>query len=91
MSWGFVAANAKASWARKRQRTKIFQPEAARRLKVSTVTLSHWECDKVFPTAPYQARIIEYLGYNPFSHPDEFDPENTESNESSGVAFLRLG
>jgi hypothetical protein len=31
------------------------------------VTLSRWECDKVFPTAPYHRRIIEYLGYDPFA------------------------
>jgi transcriptional regulator with XRE-family HTH domain len=46
---------------------KIFQPEAAHRLRVSTVTLSRWECDKVFPTAPFQAQVAEYLGFNPFA------------------------
>jgi len=30
------------------------------------VTLSRWECDKVFPTAPHQPEIIMYLGYDPF-------------------------
>jgi transcriptional regulator with XRE-family HTH domain len=51
---------------RRRLQLRIFQPEAARRLKVSTVSLSRWECDKVFPTAPHHAQIAEYLGDNPF-------------------------
>jgi len=46
---------------------KVFQPEAARILKVSTVSLSRWECDKVFPTIPHHAQIVEYLSYNPFN------------------------
>jgi DNA-binding transcriptional regulator YiaG len=52
---------------RRRLQLKIFQPEAARRLGVSTVSLSRWECDKVFPTAPHHAQIVEYLGFNPFN------------------------
>jgi DNA-binding transcriptional regulator YiaG len=45
---------------------KVFQPEAARMLRVSTVSLSRWECDKVLPTTPHHPHIAEYLGYNPF-------------------------
>jgi DNA-binding XRE family transcriptional regulator len=51
---------------RRRLQLKIYQPEAARRLGVSMVTLSRWECDKVFPTAPQHAQIVDYLGFNPF-------------------------
>ena len=51
---------------RRRLQLRIWQPEAARRLGVSMVSLSRWECDKVFPTAPQHPQIIEYLGYNPF-------------------------
>lgn len=29
---------------------------------VSTVSLSRWERDKLFPTVPHHPRIIEYLG-----------------------------
>ena len=53
---------------RRRLQLKIFQPKAARRLGVSTVSLSRWECDKVFPTAPHHAQIVEYLGFNPFNN-----------------------
>ena len=52
---------------RRRLQLKIFQPEAARRLGVSLVTLSRWECDKMFPTTPHQRQILKYLGYNPFT------------------------
>jgi len=31
-------------------------------LKVSTVTLSRWECDKVYPTWDQQPRVTAYLG-----------------------------
>lgn len=52
---------------RRRLQLRIFQPEAARRLGVTTVSLSRWECDKVFPTAPHHAQIVQYLGYNVFN------------------------
>src|SRR5262245_9527336 len=52
---------------RRRLQLKIFQAEAARRLRVSTVTLSRWECDNVFPTPPHHTRIAAYLGCNPFN------------------------
>jgi DNA-binding transcriptional regulator YiaG len=52
---------------RRRLQLKIFQPEAARRLAVSTVSLSRWECDKVFPTAPHHPQIANYLGFDPFT------------------------
>jgi hypothetical protein len=32
------------------------------------VSLSRWECDKVFPTAPHHPQIVEYLGYIPFKN-----------------------
>jgi len=50
----------------RRLQLKICQPEAARVLRVSTVTLSRWECDKVAPTPPYYDRISAYLGFEPF-------------------------
>ena len=51
---------------RRRLQLKIHQSQAARLLRVSTVTLSRWECDKVFPTAPHQPKIVAYLGHDPF-------------------------
>jgi len=51
---------------RRRLQLKIYQPEAARLLQVSTVTLSRWECDKVAPTLPHYERIAAYLGFDPF-------------------------
>ena len=52
---------------RRRLQLKIYQPEAARLLRVSTVTLSRWECDKVAPTPPYYPGIASYLGFDPFA------------------------
>lgn len=52
---------------RRRLQLKICQAEAARRLGVSMVSLSRWECDKVFPTAPHHPKIAAYLGYNRFN------------------------
>jgi transcriptional regulator with XRE-family HTH domain len=51
---------------RRRLQLKIWQPEAARLLGVSLVSLSRWECDKVFPTPPHHDQIAAYLGYDPF-------------------------
>ena len=47
---------------RRRLQLRIFQSEAARKLGVSTVSLSKWERDKVYPTWPHQPRIVEYPG-----------------------------
>jgi DNA-binding transcriptional regulator YiaG len=51
---------------KKRFAAGIRQSEAARILGVSTRSLSLWECDRLFPTAPYHVRIIKYMGYDPF-------------------------
>ena len=51
---------------RRRLQLRIHQSEAALLLGVSTVTLSRWECDKVFPTTPHHAQTVDYLGYDPF-------------------------
>ena len=73
---------------RRRLQLKIRQSEAALILKVSTVTFSRWECDKVYPTWPHQPALIEYLGYDPFTNPGLGRPKG---NETSGVAFLSSG
>ena len=51
-----------------RLQLKIFQTEAAHRLKVSIRTLSLWECDR-YSTWLYWPRIVECLGCNPFTDP----------------------
>ena len=51
---------------RRRAELRLGQSQASYSLGVSTVTLSRWECDKVYPIAPYHPRIAEYLGYDPF-------------------------
>jgi hypothetical protein len=44
----------------------VRQEQAAEMLEVSARTLSLWECDRLFPTSPYHARIRSYMGYDPF-------------------------
>jgi transcriptional regulator with XRE-family HTH domain len=51
---------------RRRLQLRIHQSEAARQLKVSTVTLSRWERDHTYPTWDYHGIICDYLGYDPF-------------------------
>jgi transcriptional regulator with XRE-family HTH domain len=70
---------------RKRLELGINQSEAARILKVSTVTLSRWECDKVYPTWAQQSQVTAYLGYAPFSDPKLGRPKG---NETLDVASL---
>jgi transcriptional regulator with XRE-family HTH domain len=70
---------------KRRLQLGLYQKEAARRLGVSTVALSRWECDKVYPAWAQQPAIIDYLGYNPFTNPALGSPH---SNEASSVAFL---
>lgn len=61
------------------------QSEVARQLGVSTVTLSRWETDKVYPTWSQQATIAGFLGFNPFTNPELGRPTG---NETHGVASL---
>jgi DNA-binding XRE family transcriptional regulator len=51
---------------RRRAELRLGQSQASYSLGISTVTLSRWECDKVFPTASYHPHIVAYLGYDPF-------------------------
>jgi DNA-binding XRE family transcriptional regulator len=52
---------------------------------ISTVTLSRWECDKVYPTWPQQPGVAAFLGFNPFTNPALGSPKG---NEPNGGAFL---
>jgi len=47
--------------------------------------MSLWECDRVYPTWPFQPRIVHYLGYDPFTNPELGGPK---SNEPQCVAIL---
>jgi DNA-binding XRE family transcriptional regulator len=47
--------------------------------------MSRWERDLVYPTWPNQSRVIEYLGYDPFTQPELGSPRG---NETQPVAVL---
>ncbi len=49
--------------------------------------MSLWECDIKHPAWKHQARLIEYLGFDPFANPEFGRPLG---NESSGVAISAL-
>jgi DNA-binding XRE family transcriptional regulator len=51
---------------KKRFLAGIRQSKAAKMLGISAMSLNLWECDRLVPTAPYHARIIKYMGYDPF-------------------------
>ncbi|HEY5505370.1 MAG TPA: ADP-ribosylglycohydrolase family protein, partial [Sedimentisphaerales bacterium] len=72
---------------KKRFGAEIRQSEAAQILGVSTRSLSLWECDWLFPTAPYHARIIKYMGYDPFKKLRN-DVPNSQRQRNPFVAFL---
>jgi DNA-binding XRE family transcriptional regulator len=60
---------------KKRFGTGIRQSESAQILGISKRSLSLWECDRLFPTVFYHARIIAYLGYDPFRNLAKSAPE----------------
>jgi len=70
---------------KRRLELRRLQSEVARLLGVSTVTLSRWETDKVYPTWSQQPSIAEFLGFNPFTNPELGGPTG---NETNGVASL---
>lgn len=70
---------------KRRLELRRLQSEVARQLGVSTVTLSRWETDKVYPTWSQQATIAGFLGFNPFTNPELGRPTG---NETHGVASL---
>jgi DNA-binding transcriptional regulator YiaG len=56
----------------------FLQSAAARQLHVSTVTLSKWERDVLYPAWKNQAKLTEYLGFNPFTDPALGRPPGNE-------------
>ena len=70
---------------KKRFQAGLRQAQIARKLGVSSRTLSLWECDRIYPAWGFQPRLIAYLGYDPFT---ETGLKTPKGNETNGVAFL---
>jgi transcriptional regulator with XRE-family HTH domain len=70
---------------KKRFMAGMRQKETAVKLGVSDRTLSLWECDRIVPAWDYQPRLIDYLGYDPFTG---LTPGKPKGNETSCVSFL---
>jgi DNA-binding XRE family transcriptional regulator len=56
----------------------IRQTETVQRLRVSQLTMSLWERDKVYPTWAFQPRLAEYPGFDPFTNPALGSPKGNE-------------
>jgi DNA-binding XRE family transcriptional regulator len=54
---------------KRRLQLGLFQAQAARQLGVSTVTMSKWERDVLYPAWANQPKIKEYLVFDPFNDP----------------------
>jgi hypothetical protein len=72
---------------RRRAQLRLGQSEASYALGVSTVTLSRWECDKIYPTAPYHQRIVAYLGYDPFTSDLQTVQKSQEATKPMALPF----
>lgn len=55
---------------KRRLQLRLLQSQVAQHFGVSMVTMSKWELDKSFPSAPFRPRIVEFLGYDPFQNPN---------------------
>ena len=72
---------------KKRFATGIRQSESARILGISERSLSLWECDRLLPTVPYHARIIAYLGYDPFRSLGKSAPKSPKATNLHSLPF----
>ena len=70
---------------KKRFMAGMRQKETAVKLGVSARTLSLWECDRIVPAWAFQPRLIDYLGFDPFT---DLTPGRPKGNETQCVAFL---
>ena len=70
---------------KKRFMAGLRQKQIAVKLGVSARTLSLWECDRIVPAWAFQPRLIDYLGFDPFT---DLTPGRPKGNETSRVAFL---
>ena len=56
----------------------LFQKEVAKRVGVTTDTITNWELNRTEPEIQYLPKIIDFLGYVPFSTGDSF-PERLKA------------
>lgn len=70
---------------------KLFQSQVAKKLGVSTRTLSLWECDKVYPVWEYQPKLAEYLGFDPFTNPALGSPKSNKPFDVASLASNATG
>ncbi len=55
------------------------------------VTLSRWECDKVYPNWEHHPKLIEYLGYDPWVIYGLRDPYGNETPVVASLSPTAIG
>lgn len=55
---------------KRRHDLQLLQEDVRKIIKVSTDTITYWENNRSAPQIHFMPRIIEFLGYMPFSHAD---------------------
>lgn len=75
---------------KRRYEGKCVQKDVAVRLGVNRWTLIGWETDKTEPSVRMLARIIDFLGYNPFPEPVTLGELIVAKRRSLGIARKRL-
>jgi transcriptional regulator with XRE-family HTH domain len=51
---------------------KLLQREVAEKIGVDEITIGNWERQRTQPEIRFIARIIKFLGYDPFPEPESF-------------------
>jgi transcriptional regulator with XRE-family HTH domain len=75
---------------KRRHEGKWQQKEVALRLGINQWTLIGWETDKSEPSVRMILRIIDFLGYDPFSEPVTFGERIVAKRRSGGIARKRM-
>lgn len=64
---------------KRRLELRLKQSEVAQIMAISTVSLSRWETDKVYPKWAQQPTVVKFLGFNPFTNPELGRPLGNET------------
>jgi transcriptional regulator with XRE-family HTH domain len=56
----------------------LLQSQVAEKIGVDALTLGNWERQRTQPEIRFIARIVEFLGYDPFPEPEAF-PEKLQN------------
>ena len=69
---------------------ELLQKEVAEWLGLDECTIGNWEKDRTYPAVWYVPRLIEYLGYDPFSKPQTLGDRLRAKRRALGLPRKRL-